>query len=186
MKTLLKCNQNHGTCQFQLFKFNSYDIRSLNSYFLTEWISEYIWGNLEPSNEYPNIFGILLESEYFWIWIYSLSIIWISECIQIFVMLCVLYHIVRCYILQCSRSFSFGCNYETLGKRWKCLIMLNYYVSIVIKLIQSHLHMTYCFQVTRVDFCYNVMHWQFWTWSKNPMKVLPCWEICPPVRCNGC
>jgi hypothetical protein len=32
-----------------------YPIRLLNIYFLSEWISEYSWGTLKPSNECPNI-----------------------------------------------------------------------------------------------------------------------------------
>ena len=50
----------HDTCQFNLFKFNSYNNHLLNIYFLTEWISEYIWCSLKPLNECPNIFDISL------------------------------------------------------------------------------------------------------------------------------
>ena len=48
---------------------------------LLEWISEYIQGSLKPSNEYLNIFVMLLESEYFRIWIYSLQI-FVMPCTQ--------------------------------------------------------------------------------------------------------
>ena len=62
--------------------FTSYDNHLLNIYFLIEWISEYIRVSLKPSNEYLNIFGMLLESEYFRIWIYSLRIIQIYSNIR--------------------------------------------------------------------------------------------------------
>ena len=42
-----------------------------------------IRGSLKPSNEYLNLFEILSESKYFWIWINSLRIIRISEYIRI-------------------------------------------------------------------------------------------------------
>ena len=52
-----------------------------------EWISECIRGSFKSPNEYPNIFIVVLECEYFRIWIYSMGIIRISECIRIFVTL---------------------------------------------------------------------------------------------------
>ena len=52
-----------------------------------EWISECIHGSFKSTNEYPNVFIVVFESEYFRIWKYSLGIIRISECIWIFVTL---------------------------------------------------------------------------------------------------
>ena len=70
MKTLLKFHLNHETCQFNFLNFNSYDVRLLNIYFSSEWISEFIRGSL--------------KLKYFWIQIYWLRIIRIFKYSNIF------------------------------------------------------------------------------------------------------